>query len=94
MSNQTAVPAMDYKEHERTYEGFINFSKVGLFAVLNVVLCLILFAFGGNAANFFGWVLLIANIVASGIGLALGKTGWVPPAGVMGLLVVAWILTV
>ncbi|MES0811908.1 aa3-type cytochrome c oxidase subunit IV [Roseibium sp. SCPC15] len=81
MSDNNA-PAMDYDSHERTYEGFINFSKVGTVAVLNIVLCLILFAFGGTAATVFGWLMLIATIVASAIGLALGATGWIPPAAV------------
>lgn len=93
MSDQTA-PAMDYAEHERTYEGFINFSKIGVVAVLNVVLCLILFAFGGTAAVVFGWILLIATIVASAIGMALGASGWIPPAGVFVLTVLVSILTV
>lgn len=93
MSDETA-PSMDYNEHERTYDGFINFSKIGVIAVLNIVLCLILFAFGGTAAAVFGWILLIATIAASGIGIALGATGWIPSAVVFGLTVVAAILTV
>jgi hypothetical protein len=71
---------MDYAEHERTYAGFINFSKVGTVAVLNIMLCLALFAFGGGAGMFFGWVVLIASLVAGGVGLALGDKGWVPSA--------------
>ena len=49
MSDETA-PAMDYDSHEQTYEGFINFSKIGTIAVLTIVVCLIMFAFGGTAA--------------------------------------------
>ncbi|MTI45034.1 aa3 type cytochrome c oxidase subunit IV [Roseibium hamelinense] len=94
MSNENTAPSMDYNEHERTYEGFINFSKVGTVAVINVVLCLILFAFGGGAATFFGWILLIATVVAAGIGMALGASGWIPSAAVMGLTILAAILTV
>lgn len=93
MSNETA-PAMDYASHEQTYEGFINFSKVGTIAVLNIVLCLILFAFGGTTAFVFGWLMLLATVVASGIGLALGANGWVPPAAVFALTGVLCILTV
>ncbi|GGB32462.1 hypothetical protein GCM10011316_00690 [Roseibium aquae] len=93
MSEQNA-PAMDYQEHERTYEGFINFSKIGTIAVLNVVLCLIMFAFGGGAAFFFGWVMLLAATVAAGIGMALGESGWIPPAAVFGLTVLIAIVTV
>jgi|GEM_PF-1375986 len=93
MSNETA-PVMDYVSHERTYEGFINFSKVGTIAVLNIVLCLILFAFGGTAAFVFGWLMLLATVVASGVGLALGASGWIPPAAVFVLTGVLCILTV
>ncbi|WP_417667698.1 aa3-type cytochrome c oxidase subunit IV [Roseibium sp.] len=93
MSDNSA-PAMDYDSHERTYEGFINFSKVGTVAVLNIVLCLILFAFGGTAATVFGWIMLIATIAASAIGLALGAKGWVPSAVVFVLTGLLAILTV
>ena len=93
MSDNSA-PAMDYEMHEATYEGFINFSKVGIVAVLNIVLCLILFAFGGTAATIFGWVMLIATIVAGAIGLALGDRGWVPSAAVFVLTGILAILTV
>lgn len=93
MSDENA-PAMDYEAHEATYEGFINFSKVGTIAVLNIVLCLILFGFGGTVATVFGWLMLIATIVASSIGLALGATGWIPPAVVFVLTGVLAILTV
>ena len=93
MSDETA-PAMDYQAHEATYEGFINFSKIGTIAVLNIVLCLILFSFGGTAAVVFGWLTLIASIVASAIGLALGASGWIPPAVVFVLTGILAILTV
>lgn len=93
MSDNT-VPAMDYDAHERTYEGFINFSKVGTIAVLNIVLCLILFAFGGTIATVFGWIMLIATLLAAAIGLALGDKGWVPSAGVFVLTGLLAILTV
>ncbi|WP_346892180.1 aa3-type cytochrome c oxidase subunit IV [uncultured Roseibium sp.] len=93
MSDNSA-PAMDYEAHEATYEGFINFSKVGTVAVLNIVLCLILFSFGGTAATIFGWLMLIATIVAGSIGLALGAKGWVPSAAVFVLTALLAILTV
>ncbi|MBD8876826.1 aa3-type cytochrome c oxidase subunit IV [Roseibium polysiphoniae] len=93
MSDNSA-PAMDYEAHERTYEGFINFSKIGTVAVLNVMLCLILFAFGGTAATIFGWLMLVATLIATAIGMALGEKGWVPSAAVFGLTAVIAILTV
>lgn len=93
MSDDIA-PAMDYKAHEQTYEGFINFSKIGTIAVLNIVLCLILFGFGGTVAHVAGWLMLIANIAATAIGGALGEKGWVAPAGVFVLTGILAILTV
>lgn len=93
MSDDTA-PEMDYDAHEQTYEGFINFSKVGTIACLTIVLCLIMFAFGGTAATVFGWLMLIAMLVSSAIGLALGASGWIPPALVFVLTGVLAILTV
>jgi hypothetical protein len=73
---------MDYDSHEQTYEGFINFSKIGTIAVLTIVVCLIMFAFGGTAATVFGWLMLIATLVATAVGMALGSSGWIPPAAV------------
>ena len=93
MSDENA-PAMDYDSHERTYEGFINFSKVGTVACLNIVLCLILFGFGGTAATVFGFIMLFATLVTTGIGLALGASGWIPPSVVFVLTGVLAILTV
>ncbi len=93
MSDDNA-PAMDYDAHERTYEGFINFSKIGTIAVLNIVLCLILFSFGGTAALIFGWIMLIATLVASAIGMAIGASGWIPPTVIFVLTGILAILTV
>ncbi|MBO6508646.1 MAG: aa3-type cytochrome c oxidase subunit IV [Roseibium sp.] len=93
MSDENA-PAMDYEAHEATYEGFINFSKVGTVAVLNIVLCLILFGFGGTTAVVFGWLMLIATMFAAAIGLALGANGWIPSAAVFVLTGLLAILTV
>jgi hypothetical protein len=85
---------MDYDAHEQTYEGFINFSKIGTIAVLTIVVCLIMFAFGGTAAAVFGWLMLIATLVATAVGMALGSSGWIPPAGVFVLSGILAILTV
>ncbi|NBN65285.1 aa3-type cytochrome c oxidase subunit IV [Microvirga tunisiensis] len=73
---------MDYAEHERTYEGFINFSKIGTIAVLTVVVILIMFAFGGTSAVVFGWILMIANLLSIAAGMAMGDKGWIPATAV------------
>lgn len=93
MSDNSA-PAMDYAAHERTYEGFINFSKVGTISVLTIVLCLVLFAFGGTVAHVFGWLMLIAMMITAAIGAAIGEKGWIPPAGVFVLTGILAILTI
>jgi hypothetical protein len=85
---------MDYDSHEQTYEGFINFSKIGTIAVLTIVVCLIMFAFGGTAATVFGWLMLIATLVATAVGMALGSSGWIPPTAVFVLSGILAILTV
>jgi small-conductance mechanosensitive channel len=92
--SDNSTSSMDYEMHEATYEGFINFSKVGTVAVLNIVLCLILFGFGGTTAFVFGWIMLAATIIAAAIGLALGSKGWVPSAAVFVLTAILAILTV
>lgn len=91
---EDTVPAMDYASHERTYESFINFSKIGVIGVLTIVLCLILFGFGGTVAHVFGWLMLIANVLAIAVGAGLGQKGWVPAAGVFVLTGILTILTV
>ncbi len=93
MSDENA-PTMDYDAHERTYESFINFAKVGTIAVLTIVVCLVMFGLGGTAATIFGWLILFGTIIASAIGLALGSSGWIPPALVFVLAGILAILTV
>ncbi|NVK33345.1 MAG: aa3-type cytochrome c oxidase subunit IV [Rhodobacteraceae bacterium] len=78
MSEQSA-PEMDYEMHEGTYEGFLNFSKIGTLAVLNIVLCLLLFAFGGTFSLILGWIMLLANFFASAVGIKIGANGWIAP---------------
>lgn len=74
------APAMDYAEHERTYAGFVAFTKVGVIACINILLCLLIFGLGGAYANLAGSVALLATLVAATIGLFAGDRGWVPSA--------------
>jgi hypothetical protein len=41
---------------------------------------------------FFGWIALIATLVAAAIGLAAGDKGWIPSAGVFVLAGLASII--
>ena len=62
---------MDYPEHERTYEGFIAFSKVGVVNTLDILLCLVLYAFGGGWGFTLGTILLLMTLAALAIDLAM-----------------------
>lgn len=45
-SNNTAHgghPAMDYAEHERTYRGFVTFTKWGTITVIAIVVLMAIF---------------------------------------------------
>ena len=70
-------PAMDYAEHERTYEGFLKFTKIGTISCLTILLALALFAFGGSWGTFLGSVSIIAMIVGLTIGLFSSGDGTV-----------------
>ena len=88
------APAMDYAEHEKTYAGFVAFTKVGVIACINVVLCLLIFGLGSGYSNLAGTVALLATIIAAVVGLFAGKKGWVPSAVVFVIAGVLAILTV
>ncbi|MEP3276782.1 MAG: aa3-type cytochrome c oxidase subunit IV [Stappiaceae bacterium] len=92
MSEKTAASA-EFDEHQKTYDGFIRFSKISIVAILNILVCLILFTYGGGAGTFFGTILMIATLVAAAIGLFSGDRGWIPSAAVFVLCVLAWIVT-
>jgi Bacterial aa3 type cytochrome c oxidase subunit IV len=79
MAENTA-PSMDYAEHEKTYAGFINFSKLGVVAVTNILLCLLVIGFGGAWASVIASVGVLATLVACAIGMFMGDRGWVPSA--------------
>ena len=61
-------PAMDYEEHERTYEGFIKLTKIGTVTCLTLMIALILFAFGGSWGTFLGSISVIALLVGLTVG--------------------------
>lgn len=92
MSEKPAT-SMDFEEHQKTYDGFIQFSKISIIAIFNILVCLILFTWGGGAGTFFGTILMIATLIAAAVGLFGGDRGWIPSAVVFGLCVLAWIVT-
>jgi hypothetical protein len=81
---------MDYAEHERTFDGFVMFTKLGLLHTIDTLLALALFAFGGGWGFWLGLLLLILATIALVIGL-LAK-GTVKPlvfTTILGVLLVA-----
>ena len=58
---------MDYVAHERTYEGFLDFAKVGVVSVINTLLALVLFSFGHTGAFLLGTLVLVLMMIAAGI---------------------------
>lgn len=53
---ETLPPAMDYAQHNSTYEGFIAFVKWGIAAC--ALICLSLYAFIEGQSPLIGWALL------------------------------------
>ncbi|MXN65310.1 aa3-type cytochrome c oxidase subunit IV [Stappia sp. GBMRC 2046] len=84
---------MEFEAHRATYEGFVNIGKISAIALLNVLLCLIMFTFGGTAGTIFGWIMVFALLIAAAVGIALGARGWIPGAAVFVMTVVLSILT-
>ena len=80
-----APPAMDYAEHERTYDGFIKFSKIATIGLCSLLWALVLFTFGGSYGPLFGSFILIAIVVAGIIGIFSSGDGSTPSAVVFGL---------
>ena len=75
---------MDYREHERTYSGFIALSKIGVLASIASLLSLALFSFGGGAGFWWGTLMLVLMLVGTITGL-VGK-GTVRPLIVVNVL--------
>ncbi|GHB38741.1 hypothetical protein GCM10007094_30270 [Pseudovibrio japonicus] len=90
-----SASVMDYKEHEKTYKNFINFSKVGILAALTFVLAIAMVGFGGTAGTVWASITTVATVIAAGVGMASGDRSHVVP-GIVFLLagVVTIVLTV
>ncbi len=84
---------MDYDEHERTYKGFLQFTRLTIIATINVLITLVIFGFGGGGAFWVGMLVLLLTIVAATIGV-FSKGAWKPSGVVLVLAVLAMILTV
>ncbi len=81
---------MDYAEHERTYAGFVAFTKIGVVASIITVVALAIFAFGGGWGFWLGTLLLILMMIATVIGLmAKGTVRPLVVVAVIGVLLMA-----
>ncbi|WP_186419685.1 aa3-type cytochrome c oxidase subunit IV [Bosea sp. CS1GBMeth4] len=68
------IPQMDYKEHERTYRGFVHFAEVGTLACLAIVAALAV----GGAKHAWGTAIIgtLLTLVGTGVGIAAPSVGW------------------
>lgn len=84
------IPQMDYREHDRTYHGFIHFAEVGTVACLAIVAAL---AVGGTKGAW-GTAIIgtLLTLVATGIGIASRSIGWKATAVPFVLMLLALVL--
>lgn len=75
---------MDYEAHERSYAGFLALAQVTMLATLNILLALVLFAFGNAWGFLLGAILLVLAFIAAAVSLA-GRSAWKPSAVVFAI---------
>ena len=92
--SEEATSQMDVTEHQKTYEGFLAFSRVLIIAIFNILICLILFGFGGGFGAILGTFLLLATAFSVLVGLSEGERGWIVPGIVFVLCIFAWVIVV
>jgi hypothetical protein len=84
-------PAMDYAEHNRTYDAFIRFSVIGVLCVVVILIAMAIGTFGHRWG--LGTLFILAALGTSALGVAVKSLDWKPVGGVLGLSVLAWIAT-
>jgi hypothetical protein len=61
---------MDYREHDTTYERFLTLTKLTIIGTFNIMVALVLFAFGSAGTGFWlGLLLLLMALATAGFGL-------------------------
>lgn len=85
-----AHPAMDYAEHERTYEGFLRFTVIGSIWCLTIVVGLAI----GGPGHSWGWgsFLIFLSTVAGALGIAVKEINAKGVVAVFALSLVIWAL--
>ncbi|MCB1482621.1 MAG: aa3-type cytochrome c oxidase subunit IV [Rhodobiaceae bacterium] len=74
MASKNGETVMDYPAHERTYEGFIDFSKVGSISCLNILVAL---SFVNMEHGILAILFTLAMLITTAIGLAFRPKGYV-----------------
>ena len=62
--NEAEVPAMDYIEHERTYENFLWLTKWGVIHIIVILLALAASTVGGMGLVGFFLVLIVLGAIS------------------------------
>lgn len=93
MAEETPNSSMDYSEHDRTYDGFLAITKIGIVHVITILLALAIFGFGGPWSFTLGMITTILAILSAAIGMA-AKGSVAVPVFVLGLAVLLFIMSV
>jgi hypothetical protein len=82
-------PAMDYAEHEKTYDGFIRFSIIGTIWCVTVVIGLAI----GATGNSWGWgsFMIFLSTVAAMAGILMKSVDSKAVTGVFALSFLVWV---
>lgn len=93
MANDTTegTAEMDYPEHERTYAGFMEFTKLTIVAVLNILISLILFTI--THAFWSGLIVMILTLAAAALGFMM-RGSYKPSAAVTVIGVLLFLLSI
>ena len=73
------APHSHYSDHLETYQTILNISKILVVAVATILVCLIVFSYGGTFGSVVGTILVILSIATSLGGLAARQGGWIAP---------------
>ncbi|MCO5091473.1 aa3-type cytochrome c oxidase subunit IV [Bosea sp. (in: a-proteobacteria)] len=84
------IPAMDYREHERTYAGFLLLAEVVTVASLAIVAALAV----GGAKHAWGTALFgtLIAVIGAVVGIAAPSISWRAPAVSLVLMLLALVL--
>jgi small-conductance mechanosensitive channel len=84
-------PDMDYAEHEKTYEGFIRFSVIGVIWCLTIVVGLAIGATGKS----WGWggFMVFLSTIAAAVGILIKSIDSKAVLGVFVLSLLIWVAT-